>query len=357
MADDSYKRPGDELESDQSKRSRTGDAESGYELDNSGSSFDDVKLTLRVLVDDVDVGGLIGKGGVVINKLRTETGCRIDVETSVRDVRDRVVTIVGPVTKLVGLLVTVAQKCAPREKKRDDLSITILVDNSAAGGLIGKAGSKINETRRNSGATIRISSQPLEGSSEKTVQVSGDSKKISSALETIIYQILAEPDKAPRKPYVPVPEYDDYRGPPPFYDRRDRWGPDGPYGPPRMMRGPPRRGPPFGSPGPYGPPPTYGAPPPPFTSRPPRPSFDGPSVTVTMPVSDALIGGIIGRGGYKINDIRQRSGAQIKVTPSSGGSSDRKIIITGPQPACDLASQLINERIKEQQEDRALQQQ
>jgi hypothetical protein len=134
----------------------------------------------------------------------------------------------------------------------------------------------------------------LEDSSEKTVEVRGAPERVARALEIIVYQILAEPNKNVRRPYVP--EDDRYRrGPPPRYlDRRDRdrYGPDGPYGPP-PRRGPPGRGPPsYGPPGPYGPPPAgpppYGAPPP----YPPPRSYDGPASSPPYGSSGSR------RGGY-----------------------------------------------------------
>jgi transcription antitermination factor NusA-like protein len=368
MADDGLKRSGDDLESDQSKRIKTDDSEG--ESGQSGS-FDEVKMTMRILIEDAQVGGLIGKGGTIIKKMRTDTNCKIEIETSGRDVKERVVTVIGPVPKLPVALSMIANRLpapkvsyTPGDKKRDDeATITLLVENNVAGGIIGKAGAKITQTRRTTGANIKISSFPLEGSSEKTVQVRGDAKRVAKALEIMVYQILAEPDKTVRQPYAPAPDYDyDYRPeyrpppPPPHFDRRERWGPDGPYGPPRP-RGPPR-GSPYGPPPYYGPPPVapYGVPPPPYPlPPPPRPRYEGPTTTVTIPVTDSLVGGIIGRGGYKINDIRQRSGAQIKVTASEPGSTERKIILTGPKAACDVAQQMINDRIKEQQHDRALQ--
>jgi transcription antitermination factor NusA-like protein len=164
---DNLKRSGDDLESEQSKKSRTDDS----------GSFDDVKLTMRVLIDDEQVGALIGKGGQIIKKLRGDTSCRIEIDTTVPDARDRVVTVQGPVPKLPLALSLLANrlKTPPGERERDrgdkkreeEACVTILVDNAVAGGIIGKRGAKVTETRRTSGASIRISQDPLEDSSEK----------------------------------------------------------------------------------------------------------------------------------------------------------------------------------------------
>ncbi|XP_043541163.1 poly(rC)-binding protein 4 [Chiloscyllium plagiosum] len=55
-----------------------------------------------------------------------------------------------------------------------------------------------------------------------------------------------------------------------------------------------------------------------------------------------LIGCIIGRQGSKINEIRQMSGAQIKISNPAEGSTDRQITITGSPANISLAQYLIN---------------
>nr|XP_021333022.1 poly(rC)-binding protein 3-like [Danio rerio] len=60
-----------------------------------------------------------------------------------------------------------------------------------------------------------------------------------------------------------------------------------------------------------------------------------------------LIGCIIGRQGTKINEIRQMSGAQIKIDNAMEGSSDRQITITGTPAIISLAQYLINARFRD----------
>lgn len=57
-----------------------------------------------------------------------------------------------------------------------------------------------------------------------------------------------------------------------------------------------------------------------------------------------LIGCIIGRQGAKINEIRQMSGAQIKIANPVEGSGDRQVTITGSHASISLAEYLINAR-------------
>ncbi|KAG7269994.1 hypothetical protein CRUP_027546 [Coryphaenoides rupestris] len=58
-------------------------------------------------------------------------------------------------------------------------------------------------------------------------------------------------------------------------------------------------------------------------------------------IPNDLIGSIIGRQGTKINEIRQVSGAQIKIGSQLDGTSDRHVTITGTPISINLAQYLI----------------
>ncbi|CAL8400867.1 unnamed protein product [Arctogadus glacialis] len=58
-------------------------------------------------------------------------------------------------------------------------------------------------------------------------------------------------------------------------------------------------------------------------------------------IPNDLIGSIIGRQGTKINEIRQVSGAQIKIGSQMDSSSDRHVTISGTPVAINLAQYLI----------------
>ncbi|XP_053925651.1 poly(rC)-binding protein 3 isoform X28 [Cuculus canorus] len=81
------------------------------------------------------------------------------------------------------------------------------------------------------------------------------------------------------------------------------------------------------------------------------PAFPGldaspPASTHELTIPNDLIGCIIGRQGTKINEIRQMSGAQIKIANATEGSSERQITITGTPANISLAQYLINARLK-----------
>ena len=66
-----------------------------------------------------------------------------------------------------------------------------------------------------------------------------------------------------------------------------------------------------------------------------------------MTVPNELIGCIIGKGGTKIAEIRQISGAMIRISncdDRESGATDRTITISGSPDAVALAQYLINMR-------------
>lgn len=66
-----------------------------------------------------------------------------------------------------------------------------------------------------------------------------------------------------------------------------------------------------------------------------------------MTVPNDLIGCIIGKGGTKIAEIRQISGAMIRISnceEREGGNTDRTITISGNPDSVALAQYLINMR-------------
>ncbi|CAG11286.1 unnamed protein product [Tetraodon nigroviridis] len=68
---------------------------------------------------------------------------------------------------------------------------------------------------------------------------------------------------------------------------------------------------------------------------------DPKRLTRFAPAPPQLIGSIIGRQGTKINEIRQVSGAQIKIGSQLDGTSDRHVTITGTPVSINLAQYLI----------------
>merc|ERR1719361_474723 len=119
----------------------------------------------------------------------------------------------------------------------DGVSVTLVIPNKQVGGIIGKGGAKITKTRNSSGATIKISTECLDDSDEKSCRISGNSDQVFKALILVCYQLLEECDKPAHMQYFPKPDH--------YMDGGYGYGPPNPYGPPAYGGG-------------YGPPSGYG---------------------------------------------------------------------------------------------------
>lgn len=75
------------------------------------------------------------------------------------------------------------------------------------------------------------------------------------------------------------------------------------------------------------------------------PGGEQTSTQVTIPKD--LAGSIIGKGGERIRQIRQRSGANIKIDDPLPGSNDRIITIGGNQSQINFAQFLLQQSVRQ----------
>lgn len=60
-----------------------------------------------------------------------------------------------------------------------------------------------------------------------------------------------------------------------------------------------------------------------------------------------MVGAIIGKGGAKINEIRQLSGSVIKINEPQDNSNERLVTITGTQECNQMALYMLYQRLGE----------
>jgi len=297
------------------------------ELSNKRFRTGDSHLELALLLFNRDVGHVIGKGGEKIKSIRSETGARINIQTQVPGVAERITDVSGTVEEVTRAIQLIASSLS-----EDRPEITILAERRNLGAVIGKGGSTINEIRNDTGAKIDIQKQCIGNSSQKEIRFYGDTESVHRAIEAVVQQ-LAEGTSPVQIPYMPGGSGGGNFGFPPT---RGRGGPGGPRGP-RGFGGPgPRGGPPMMQPG-YGD--AYEGGPEPFFGRNRAPQ-SGLHIETHIMVPTDIIGRIIGKGGASINSIRNRSGAKIVVS-NNDDESDRRIIITGGANSREMATAMI----------------
>ncbi|EHB00267.1 Poly(rC)-binding protein 3 [Heterocephalus glaber] len=331
-----------------------------------------VTLTIRLLMHGKEVGSIIGKKGETVKKMREESGARINISEG--NCPERIVTITGPTDAIFKAFAMIAYKFeediinsmsnSPATSK-PPVTLRLVVPASQCGSLIGKGGSKIKEIRESTGAQVQVAGDMLPNSTERAVTISGTPDAIIQCVKQICVVMLESPPKGATIPYRPKPA-----STPVIFAGGQAYTIQGQYAIPHpdplahglyqpsailqltklhqlaMQQTP---FPPLGQTNPAFP----GEKLPLHSSEEAQnlmgqsPGLDAspPASTHELTIPNDLIGCIIGRQGTKINEIRQMSGAQIKIANATEGSSERQITITGTPANISLAQYLINARL------------
>ncbi|XP_067595815.1 poly(rC)-binding protein 3 isoform X9 [Pseudorca crassidens] len=297
-----------------------------------------VTLTIRLLMHGKEVGSIIGKKGETVKKMREESGARINISEG--NCPERIVTITGPTDAIFKAFAMIAYKfeediinCMTNSPatSKPPVTLRLVVPASQCGSLIGKGGSKIKEIRESTGAQVQVAGDMLPNSTERAVTISGTPDAIIQCVKQICVVMLESPPKGATIPYRPKPA-----STPVIFAGGQAYTIQGQYAIPHpdltklhqlaMQQTP---FPPLGQ------------------TNPAFPGLDAstPASTHELTIPNDLIGCIIGRQGTKINEIRQMSGAQIKIANATEGSSERQITITGTPANISLAQYLINARL------------
>jgi len=310
---------------------------------------DEGKFIVRAVLDFKRAGTLIGKGGEVINGLREQSGAWVDISASSPGVQKRVLTVKGDLVTVSAAFQLICMRLIeatqyPSESERDskshDISLTFLVGAAAVGAVIGTRGTKINQTRSETGAIIKVSDEALPMSTEKTILIRGAPPSCMAAVQTILNNLAEVMDRPPRQLYDPQAEasiaaynayyasmgmvspYQQHLPPQPSHSHTSHQHPHQPqaYQPPHHQ--------------------AYGS------AHQPH-QYQAPAQTqqLLFPVPESLIGGVIGKKGCNIQEIRQRSGATIKIPQSDPASPERMLSITGTPQANEMAIALIHQKM------------
>ncbi|VEN63970.1 unnamed protein product [Callosobruchus maculatus] len=210
---DSRKRPldGDNDNDADKKRSHfSSDGESDEDKPMATGSGGDGNHHFKVLVPSVAAGAIIGKGGETIAQLQKETGARVKMSKShdfYPGTSERVCLITGSSEAIMAVMDFIMDKI----REKPDLSkavfdadsksnnerekqVKILVPNSTAGMIIGKAGNYIKQIKEQSGSYVQISQKSKEVSlQERCITVIGDKEQNKKACMMILAKVVEDP--------------------------------------------------------------------------------------------------------------------------------------------------------------------
>ncbi|XP_029034836.1 poly(rC)-binding protein mub isoform X2 [Osmia lignaria lignaria] len=324
-----------------------------------------VTLTIRLIMQGKEVGSIIGKKGEIVKRFREESGAKINISDG--SCPERIVTVTGPTNSIFKAFTLICKKfeewCSQFHDiqsgggvPRPPITLRLIVPASQCGSLIGKGGSKIKEIREVTGASIQVASEMLPNSTERAVTISGTSEAITQCIYHICCVMLESPPKGATIPYRPKPQV----GGPLILAGGQAYTIQGNYAVPahsdmgKLGSNPLAGLAALGLGGLATPANTGGLNPAALaalagsqlrTSNTNRQQPAANNQTHEMTVPNELIGCIIGKGGTKIAEIRQISGAMIRISnceEREGGATDRTITITGNPDAVALAQYLIS---------------
>lgn len=304
-------------------------------------------LTVRMIMQGKEVGSIIGKKGDNIKKFREDSGAKINISDG--SCPERIVTVTGT-TECINKAFTFICKKFEEDLQntptvpKPPVTLRLVVPASQCGSLIGKGGSKIKEIRETTGAQIQVASEMLPNSTERAVTVSGTADAITACIHNICNIMLESPPKGATIQYRPKPVV-----PPVIFTGGQAYTVPGGQIPltiseiNKLHHMSLQQGIPI-IPTTQAMLPLHHAPGIPVAYRPANPAAIPQNTQQTHEISipNDLIGCIIGRGGQKINEIRQVSGAMIKISNAEEGAPDRKVTITGTIETIGLAQYLIN---------------
>lgn len=322
---------------------------------------------IRFLIPSKAAGALIGKGGETVKRLRNDYQADISIPDSVTP--ERIMYVVAPtMDNIYDVALEVLHKIEEVSKGTSkEPEVKILIHQSQAGAVIGRAGGKIKELRESTGTAIKVFGECAPGSTDRVVVIAGEESKVITAIREIMAVVNEVPIKGAIRNYDTsnyqpdfVEEYGGYQSDRPFM--KAPGGPPGGFGgraPPAIPSG-------FARSSGYGPPPGrmpaiigggnsfeefliargMG----PFRAGGPRSLMDLEDdlqetvQQVTIPKD--LAGSIIGKGGDRITRIRDESGAKIVVREPDGESIERVITITGTPLRIQYAQFLLQQCVR-----------
>ncbi|CAG5048841.1 unnamed protein product [Parnassius apollo] len=272
------------------------------------------------LIPSKMAGSIIGKGGSNISKLRNEYKASITVPDCPGP--ERVLSIsasdIDTILEIVKDILPNLAEGGPKGGGNEDLDVRLLIHQSRAGCVIGKAGAKIKELREKTGARLKIFSSTAPQSTERVVQLMGSKEAVAAGVREVLELIRQVPIKGAVQNYDPH-NYDDYYA--------DEYGGFGGGAGGARARAAAGAGP---------------------AARAPRPDARrARRRRAPRRPAPELAGAIIGKAGTRIRKIRAESGAGIEIAEPLPGSSDRIITITGSPQCIQMAQYLLQQSVHE----------
>ncbi|KAL7673235.1 hypothetical protein ACOME3_008103 [Neoechinorhynchus agilis] len=167
-------------------------------------------FTAKLLMQRKEVGVIIGRKGEIANQIRNQNNVNLNISDPFTP--ERVVTITGEFEGVLSALEQICQKFEQETKTRDsngsiserNLNFRLLIPSSQCGSIIGRSGIRISQLRDKSGAVIQVTGEPLPNSTERAVLISAStSEPIVVCFRDICKTLIEHPSRTESIPYRP----------------------------------------------------------------------------------------------------------------------------------------------------------
>lgn len=359
-----------------------------------------VWIHIRAVISSPEAATIIGKGGENVSKIRSMSSAKCTVSEYQKGAVERILTVSGVVdaaAKAFGLIIRTLNN-EPLDQVSNSNSKTyplrLLIPHILIGSIIGKGGARIKEIQEASGARLNASDSCLPLSSERSLVVMGVADAVHIATyyvgSTLMEQLNERfggpaasayatrsggpvgvvPGGMQVVPYLPQPAGGNYGNRENYGRRQDprthqHMQPQQQYGQQQYGQPHPQQGHPA-APMQYGGQPGgqygqqmqphqaggHGGPQQPHVGGPHgQPMQGGPMpggapLTQQIYIPNDMVGAIIGKGGQKINEIRQVSGSVIKINEPQDNSNERLVTITGTEECNRMALYMLYTRLE-----------
>uniref|UniRef100_A0A182UIZ7 K Homology domain-containing protein n=1 Tax=Anopheles melas TaxID=34690 RepID=A0A182UIZ7_9DIPT len=164
----------------------------------------------KTLVPSVAAGAIIGKGGETIASLQKDAGARVKMSKAhdfYPGTTERICLISGTVEGILAVLDFITDKIREKpditkalteadakQAQERDKQVKILVPNTTAGMIIGKAGAYIKQIKEESGSYVQISQKPKDLTlQERCITIIGEKENNRIACKMILAKIVEDP--------------------------------------------------------------------------------------------------------------------------------------------------------------------
>ncbi|KAL8426833.1 hypothetical protein ACSSS7_007989 [Eimeria intestinalis] len=294
---------------------------------------------LKVLVNNLVAGAIIGKSGAVIAQIEQQTGCALKLSPAnmyYPGTEERILIMSGEQEALNNAILVVLDKIhemqcqytpdGSRRESYDDstspsqppssvkVTLRIVVPKAAVAAIIGKGGQQIKELQSSTHARVQVSNRE-EALVERLVTITGSLEEARAAAVAISSCLQSEPSLKSHMYVVYKPG--GLLGGPLGYAQQQPLG--------------------------YGGPLPYGGYPAPFPQE-----LLTQQCEIYIQVPEAVVGAVIGKSGRCVSEVMKQSGARVQVSQKGDfvpGTTDRKVTVSGSVAAVHNAHILLLQRV------------